>query len=118
MRHALLQWPIVIDSVRVHLDKVIAELDERLSALEAEIAQALSDGAWAESASLLTTIKGIGMVTTAWLLVSTLNFEACASAEAATAYAGLVPLARESGSSVRGRAQIGHGGHVRLRTAL
>jgi transposase len=117
-RHALLQWPIVIDSVRVHLDKVIAELEERLSALDAEIAQVLSDGAWAESASLLASIKGIGMVTTAWLLVSTLNFEACASAEAAAAYAGLVPLARESGSSVRGRAQIGHGGHARLRTAL
>ena len=26
--------------------------------------------------------------------------------------------ARESGTSVRGRAQIGHGGHARLRTAL
>jgi transposase len=118
MRHALLQWPIVIDTVQAHLDKVITELEERLSALDAEIAQVLSDGAWAESASLLTTIKGIGMVTTAWLLVGTLNFEACASAEAAAAYAGLVPLARESGSSVRGRAQIGHGGHARLRTAL
>jgi len=117
-RHALLQWLVVIDSVRAHLDKVIAELEERLSALDAEIAQVLNEGAWAESASLLSTIKGIGMVTTAWLLVSTLNFEACASAEAATAYAGLVPLARESGSSVRGRAQIGHGGHARLRTAL
>jgi len=117
-RHALLQWPVVIDSVHAHLDKVIAELDERLSALDAEIAQVLRDGAWAESASLLSTIKGIGMVTTAWLLVGTLNFEACASAEAAAAYAGLVPLARESGSSVRGRAQLGHGGHARLRTAL
>src|SRR5213594_1516231 len=30
----------------------------------------------------------------------------------------LVPLAHESGSSVRGRAQIGHGGQGRLRTAL
>jgi transposase len=44
--------------------------------------------------------------------------EACASAEQAAAYVGLVPLARESGSSVRGRAQIGHSGHARLRTAL
>jgi transposase len=99
-RHALLQWPIVIDSVRVHLDKVIAELDERLSALEAGIAQVLSDGAWAESARLLTSIKGIGLLTTAWLLVGTLNFQACTSAESAAAYIGLVPLARESGSSV------------------
>jgi transposase len=118
MRHALLQWPVLITSVQDHLDKVIAELDTRLAALESEIAQVLSDGAWAESAALLQGISGIGMVTTAWLLVGTLNFEACASAEKAAAYVGLVPLARESGSSVRGRAQIGHAGHARLRTAL
>jgi transposase len=117
-RHALQQWPVVVSSVCDHLNKVIAELETRLRELDAEIAQVMRDGAWAESASLLTTIKGIGMVTTAWLLVSTLNFEGCASAEAAAAYAGLVPLARESGSSVRGRARIGHSGHARLRTAL
>ena len=117
-RHALEQWPIVIDSVREHLEAVIAELDTRLTALDAEITAVLSDGAWAESAALLRGISGIGMVTTAWLLVGTLNFQACASAESAAAYVGLVPLARESGSSVRGRAQIGHGGHARLRTAL
>ena len=117
-RHALLQWPIVIASVCDHLDGVIADLDKRLAALDAEIAQVLTDGAWAESAALLASITGIGMVTSAWLLVGTLNFQGCASAEAAAAYVGLVPLAHESGSSVRGRSAIGHGGHGRLRTAL
>ena len=117
-RHALLQWPVVIPSVRDHLDGVIADLDTRLTALNAEIVHALAAGAWAESATLLASITGIGMVTSAWLLVGTLNFQGCASAEAAAAYVGLVPLAHESGSSVRGRAAIGHGGHSRLRTAL
>jgi transposase len=50
--------------------------------------------------------------------VATFNFKDCTSADAATAYAGLAPLARESGSSVRGRAQIGRSRHARLRTAL
>lgn len=117
-RHALLQWPVVIASVRAHLDGVIADLDQRLADLDAELAQVLTDGAWAESASLLASITGIGMVTSAWLLVGTLNFHGCASAQAAAAYVGLVPLAHESGSSVRGRSAIGHGGHGRLRTAL
>ncbi|MDQ2995804.1 MAG: IS110 family transposase [Chloroflexota bacterium] len=102
-RHALLQWPVVIPSVRDHLDGVIADLDTRLAELNAEIGQALADGTWAESATLLASITGIGMVTSAWLLVGTLNFQGCASAEAAAAYVGLVPLAHESGSSVRGR---------------
>jgi transposase len=117
-RHALLQWPVVIAAVRDHLEALIAELEQHLAALSAEIAQVLADGAWADEASLLLSIKGIGRVTSAWLLVGTVNFQACASAESASAYVGLVPLAHESGSSVRGRAQIGHGGHGRLRTAL
>jgi transposase len=116
--HALLQWPLVIAAVREHLEAVIAELDKHLAQLEAEIAQVVASGAWAFSASLLLGIKGSGMVTTAWLLVGTVNFQACGSAEQASASVGLVPLAQESGSSVRGRAQIGHGGHGRLRTAL
>jgi transposase len=117
-RHALSQWPIQIASALETLDAVIADLDTRIVTLEEELATVLRDGAWAESAALLNTITGIGLVTSAWLLVATLNFQACASAESAAAYAGLVPLARESGSSVRSRAQIGHSGHARLRTAL
>jgi transposase len=63
-------------------------------------------------------VKGIGVVTTAWLLVGTLNFEGRASAASASAYVGLVPLEHDSGSSVHRRAQIGHAGNGRLRTAL
>ena len=117
-RHALLQWPVTIQGALDVLDTVLAELTTQLETVDQAIALVLREGAWAESATLLSSITGIGMVTTAWLLVGTVNFTACASAEAAAAYAGLVPLARESGTSVRGRRQIGHGGHTRVRTAL
>ncbi len=117
-RHALEQWPVVVASVLTHLDGVITEFDQRLVSLEEEIAEVLADGAWSASAALLNTIPGIGLVTTAWLLVSTLNFSLCATPQQAAAYAGLVPLQRESGTSVRGRAHLGHGGNGRLRTAL
>src|SRR3954453_18718436 len=117
-RHALEQWPVVVGSVLTHLDGVITDVDQRLASLEKEIAEVLADGAWAASAALLSTIPGIGLVTSAWLLVGTLNFSLCVTPEQAAAYAGLVPLQRESGTSVRGRAQLGHGGNGRLRTAL
>jgi transposase len=116
--HALSQWPVQIAGALDQLEAVIAELDKRITMLEDELATVLYDGAWAESAALLDTITGIGLITTAWLLVGTLNFQACNSAEQAAAYVGLVPFARESGSSVRGRVHIGHGGQGRLRTAL
>ena len=72
----------------VQLDGVIGDLDQRLASLEKVIAEVLADGAWASSAALLSSIPGIGLVTSAWLLVSTLNFSLCATPEQAAAYAG------------------------------
>jgi transposase len=117
-RHALLQWPVVVAAVRQHLDEMIADLDGRIATLEAELAAVLKESVWAETLSCLTSAPGIGLVTAAWLLVSTLNFALCNGPEALTAYAGLAPVPRESGRSVRGRAAIGHDGNSRLRTAL
>lgn len=115
-RHALAQWPVVVASVMTQLDDVITDLDGRIRALEDEIGQVLAQGEWASSAALLESITGIGMLTAAWLLVLTVNFSRCASGAALSNYAGLTPLARESGTSVRGRAQLSHTGNVRLRT--
>lgn len=117
-RHALAQWPVQVAEALQQLDAVITDLDTRIKTLEREVERVLCKGEWAASALLLGSIPGIGPVTTAWLLVATMNFAGCSSAEGVAAYAGLVPLARESGTSVRGRARIGHGGHHRLRTAL
>ena len=117
-RHALLQWPVVVEGVRQHLDELIADLDRRIAGLEAEIAAVLEAGEWAESLACLTSAPGIGLVTAAWLLVGTLNFTLCAGPTALTGYVGLAPVPRESGRSVRGRPSIGHDGHGRLRTAL
>jgi transposase len=117
-RHAIQQWPVRIASALDALNTVLTELDKQIATLEREIAEVLASGAWAASATVLLNTPGIGLVTTAWLLVGTLNFSLASSPEQLTAYAGLAPLPRESGTSVRGRAAIGHGGNGRLRTAL
>ncbi len=117
-RHALLQWPVQIASVKDQLEAVIADLDERIRSLEREIGAVLEQSAWAESALLLQSINSIGPLTAAWVLVLTLNFQACRTSTAAVAYAGLAPMLRESGKRSRGRPEIGHGGNKRLRTAL
>ena len=70
------------------------------------------------AAARLETIPGVGVLTAAWLLVTTLNFTSCATPDEATAYAGLAPHPYQSGTSVRGRPAIGHTGNGRLRKAL
>jgi len=118
-RHALVQLPVVVPAVRARMEELIATFDAQITAIEREITQILpQDAGWAASAALLMSIAGVGLLTAAWLLVTTLNFTIGATPEAVTAYAGLAPVPKESGTSVRGRGAIGHGGNKRLRTAL
>jgi len=117
--HALERQPVVIESVRTRLQELIATLNEQIAEVEQEIEAALQqDAAWASAAAHLASIKGLGMLTIAWLLTATTNFTLTPTPEAAANYTGLVPQQRQSGTSVRGRARIGHSGHARLRRAL
>lgn len=118
-RHALLQGPTVVASVQARMEDLIATLTAQLAAVEAELAAVVDqDTAWGATIRNLQSIPGVGLLTAAWLVVSTLNFTLCATPEQAAAYAGLVPLPHQSGTSVRGRPAIGRGGNGRLRTAL
>lgn len=92
------------------LSRAIAELDLEIHAL---IAQSHD---WAPAAARLQSIKGIGPIVAAWILVATQNFAFCSTADQAAAFAGLVPYAHDSGKK-RGTRQIG-GGHPQLRRML
>lgn len=117
--HALRRRPTVIQAVQTRMEAHLAFLDDQIKTIETELRDALTqDQAWAAAAKLLLSITGIGLITAAWLLTATLNFSLCETPEQATAFAGLAPHPRLSGSSVKGRASIGHSGHARLRTAL
>lgn len=132
--HALQVNPVIIESVRDQLKELrttlsvqIEQMDQELSGLlkvelkelDQEIEVELSqEKAWKKSIALLRTIPGIGPLTACWLVLSTLNFTTCQSPEGLVLYAGLAPIERSSGSSIRGRPQIGHSGNARLRTLL
>ncbi len=117
--HALTQQPVVIASVRTRMLTLLETFHHQIDEVEQELAEALKqDASWAAAAARLQTITGVGLVTTSWLLSSTLAFTLCPSPQAATSYAGLAPNERSSGTSVRGRASIGHSGNSGLRRAL
>jgi transposase len=117
--HALAQCPCVIPAVRTRMELLIEALTKQMIEVEGELLAALAlDPSWMASASRLQTITGIGPLTAIWLLVATLNFTLCDTAEELTAYAGLAPHPYQSGTSVHGRAWIGHTGNAALRTAV
>jgi transposase len=101
------------------MDELLDTLCQQIAAVERELAAALcQDEAWAAAAKRLQTISGFGMLTACWIWVTTLNVTLCPTPEAAASHAGLAPYVRLSGSSVRGRAQIGQTGNRHPRRAL
>lgn len=118
-QHALQQEQVIVAAVQAWQARLIATFDAQLHQVEQELAQLVAvDNEWAASVRRLQSIPGVGLITATWLVVGTRNFTNCPTAEAATAYVGLAPQARQSGTSLRERAWLGHSGDSRLRTAL
>jgi transposase len=117
--HALLQQPHVVAAVQHRLEGRIQHFTEQIAQIERELADLLEqDPDWRQSTTWLFSIPGLGLITAAWLICATQNFTTCQSAEQVAAYAGLVPRACQSGTSLRKRARIGHQGHAVLRRVL
>lgn len=124
--------PVVIAQVRQRMEALDRILTDQIAAIESELVALLPteeqetfekgepslNRTWAITVTRLQSMPGIGFLTALWLVVTTMNFTLCSSAEQAAAYAGLVPMPRQSGTSVQKRPCIGHTGNGRLRTAL
>jgi len=109
----------VMPEVAQRLNDLIGIVQKQINATERELRQLLhSDTSWRENAQLLLSIKGVGVMTAAWLLVSTQNFAFTTSAEELAAYCGLVPHIRQSGHRLHSRRRVRYAGSRRLRRTL
>ncbi len=116
---ALKHRPDLVASVVERDTRLIAWLATEIETLEAEIKQLLKqDSDWKAAAARLQSIKRIGPLTSAWLLVATLAFEADYSLAQLTSFAGLAPPAYHSITSVVGQGWTGSDCDGRLRRAL
>ena len=103
---------------------VVSSLKRSLKQLEKEIEvleKVLLDNVkkeYQESLTLLKSIPGIGKKTALMLLVFTDGFQRFESAKELCSYAGLTPIIRQSGTSVKGRPRISKMGNPKLRNVL
>lgn len=92
------------------LEKEIKNMEDKLLVLVKQEHQDLL--------TRLQTIPGIGLKTAIMLVVLTGGFERFSSAGELCSYAGLTPVIRQSGSSVKGRPRISKIGNQKLRNLL
>lgn len=111
--------PGVCKEVARALRRHIKYIEKEIAKSEAKIKQIIEENSeLKEQSKLLESIPGIGTVTTAQLLAFIGDVDRFKSAKQITAYAGLNPRHRQSGTSVRGRTSMSKTGHTRLRRAL
>jgi transposase len=136
--HALSVSCVLIPAVQKRLAQLIETITQQLTEVETELLDLVKieepqqeatrqagrpstdevTGKWKASIARLLTIPGIGWVTACWLVVTTLNFTLCETAEAAVHFVGLAPMVYLSGTSVHARARISRCGHGRVRSQL
>ena len=103
------------ENVSEHMDYLEAAIKKLQTAIDDHIE---GEPALHNDAQLLASIPGIGAVTIAKVMAYTGNVERFANAKALSAFAGVCPQQRQSGTSVKGRTIISRRGHASLRTAL
>jgi transposase len=105
--------------VAASTQEVIAILDAQIAQLEREIRKHFDDHPdLKRKRDLLTSIPGIGETTAGSLLAEIPHMDRFESAKAISAYAGLSPRERRSGTSIHGRPRLCKTGNSRIRKAL
>jgi len=103
----------VVQSLKLQLKRLERELEKLEVLLEIKVKEIHK-----ESLTLLQSIPGIGKKTALLLLVFTDGFHRFNSSKELCSYAGLTPIIRQSGSSVRGKSRISKIGNAKLRNLL
>jgi transposase len=104
---------LTLRSLKKQLKNLQSEIKFLEEALEKNVKQEHQ-----ESLTLLKTIPGIGNKTALMLLVFTDGFHRFESSKELCSYAGITPVIRQSGSSVKGRPRISKMGNPKLRNLL
>jgi len=105
--------------VFVTQEKLIVQLTKHIKNLENEILTIIKDNDTLQNIySLITSVKGIGLVLAANLIVTTNCFTAFENSRKYACYAGIAPFEKQSGSSLKTRARVSQLANKKMKSLL
>jgi transposase len=98
---------------------LIEELDKGIKSLDVEIKSLIySDPEIKKQYELITSIKGIGPVVAANLIVVTKCFTTFENSRKLACYCGVAPFEKQSGSSLKSRSRVSHYANKKMKSLL
>lgn len=108
-----------LDSVVNQIQEQIARQDEIISGIKQQITDIIeNDQELQKNYELIASVKGIGLIIAAFMLVSTNNFTSFDSGRKYACYAGIAPFEFSSGTSIRGKTRTSKFGNRSIKTLL
>lgn len=101
------------------LERMKKELDKQLKKLENEINKIIqSDTRMSQQYELMISIKGIGLIVAAYLLVTTNCFTRFENSRKYACYSGIAPFASQSGTSIKNKSRVSHYANKKMKSLL
>jgi transposase len=108
-----------LNAISESIQKQIAEIEVKITEVEKDILKLIkSDEELNRNYSLTASVKGIGFVISAFMLVTTNNFTSFENARKYACYSGIAPFEHISGSSIRGQTRVSHLANKKVKTLL
>lgn len=116
--HQLYQQITRLDSVTQDIQQQIQQLTDRIDQVEKQIIQIIySEEDLKKNHEMATSVIGIGLIISAFMLVTTNNFTSFENGRQYASYSGIAPFEVSSGF-YRGKAQVSHLANKRMKTLM
>jgi transposase len=117
--HERFQLTTEPDFVTLDIQHQVEDLNARIERINKQIEDIIEqDGSLKNNYDLVRSVKGIGLVIGAFMIVTTFNFERFENGRKYACYAGVAPFEHSSGTSIRGKTSVSHLANKRIKTLL
>jgi transposase len=107
------------DTITKDISDQIKSYNKRIKQLEREITELIeTDQQLRKNFELATSVKGIGLVIAAFMLVTTNNFSSFENGRKYACYTGIAPFEHTSGTSIKGKTSVSHLANKTMKTLL
>ena len=118
LKHVRKDWQeteYICDSSKVLINQINAQIADT----EKQMMHLLTtDPELKQMYQLINSVVGVGMQTAIYLLIHTWGFKAFENPRQLACYCGIVPFAKRSGTSLRGKPHVSHMANKKLKTLL